>query len=271
MRKRTPPRTFTFSRKFEGGPVRRPRHQRHHGHVRPVGGRRADSVCGVEARRSWIPIGFQDYQGTEIARIYSDQFGGYNVLLPSTYRINFPAPSGVSHGMVTIVLNSPGPVESPPGSGTLDLGSVLQSRVLGLLADLQPATGDHDDLTRPSSPSPRSSPTRGNRVRIPGRDAGPLPGGRAGRRSVRRPGGADHPTDLAAGRLGRRGAARLRVRRQYGPCHRRRGSPADPRLDGHRRYRKGPAGSIHRAAGCNALSTTASPPGWGSPFTSAGR
>jgi len=65
----------------------------------------------------WLPIAFEDYQGNEIARVHSDQYGAYNVLLPSTYRINAPLPSGVSPSMVTVVLNSPGPVESPPGSG----------------------------------------------------------------------------------------------------------------------------------------------------------
>ena len=66
---------------------------------------------------AWLPIGFEDYQGNEIARVYSDQFGAYNALLPSTYRINAPLPSGVSPSMVTVALNSPGPIESPPGSG----------------------------------------------------------------------------------------------------------------------------------------------------------
>ena len=66
---------------------------------------------------AWLPIAFEDYQGNEIARVYGDQYGAYNVLLPSTYRINAPVPSGVSPGMVTVALNSPGPIESPPGSG----------------------------------------------------------------------------------------------------------------------------------------------------------
>jgi len=72
---------------------------------------------GDKASPAWLPIAFEDYQGNEIARVYSDQYGGYNALLPSTYRINAPVPSGVSPNMVTIALNSPGPVESPPGSG----------------------------------------------------------------------------------------------------------------------------------------------------------
>ena len=72
---------------------------------------------GDKLSPQWLPIGFEDYQGNEIARVYSDQYGGYNVLLPSTYRINAPIPSGVGPGMMTVALNSPGPIESPPGSG----------------------------------------------------------------------------------------------------------------------------------------------------------
>ena len=114
----------------------------------------APSVGGVPNPRvgskqaaPWIPIGFQDYQGNEIARIYSDQFGGYNVLLPSTYRINFPAPSGVSHGMVTIVLNSPGPVESPPGSGHFIRDPYYNPAysVFSLTFNLQPGTTTYLD------------------------------------------------------------------------------------------------------------------------------
>lgn len=72
---------------------------------------------GDKLAPAWMPIAFEDYQGNEIARVYSDQYGGYNVLVPSTYRINAPIPSGVGPGMVTVALNSPGPIESPPGSG----------------------------------------------------------------------------------------------------------------------------------------------------------
>lgn len=114
----------------------------------------APSVGGVPNPRvgsklaaPWIPIGFQDYQGNEIARVYSDQFGGYNVMLPSTYRINFPAPSGVAHGMVTIVLNSPGPIESPPGSGKFIRDPFYNPgySVFSLTFNLQPGTTTYLD------------------------------------------------------------------------------------------------------------------------------
>lgn len=68
----------------------------------------------------WIPVSIQDWTGTEISRLYSDQWGTYNGLVPSTYTINPPFPSGVGPNMVTACINSPGPiVDTRPGSPTL--------------------------------------------------------------------------------------------------------------------------------------------------------
>jgi hypothetical protein len=64
-------------------------------------------VFGEKASPKWIPISFQDWAGREIARVYADEFGSYNALLPSTYTVNTPAPSGVSPNMITAVLNYP--------------------------------------------------------------------------------------------------------------------------------------------------------------------
>lgn len=100
----------------------------------------ANPRFGDKLAPSFLPIGLEDYQGNEIARIYSDQNGGYNVLLPSTYRINAPVPSGVSPSMVTVALNSPGPIESPPGSGIFIRDPFFNPAysVFRLTFDLQP-------------------------------------------------------------------------------------------------------------------------------------
>ncbi len=37
--------------------------------------------------RPWLPISFQDWAGNEIARIYCDEFGAYNTMLPSTFTV----------------------------------------------------------------------------------------------------------------------------------------------------------------------------------------
>jgi len=102
---------------------------------------------GDKLSPSWLPIAFEDYQGNEIARVYSDQFGGYNALLPSTYRINAPIPSGVSPSMVTIALNSPGPIESPPGSGNFIRDPYYNPAytVFRLTFDLQPGKTTYTD------------------------------------------------------------------------------------------------------------------------------
>jgi len=65
---------------------------------------------GEKAAPPWLPISVQDFSGREIDRIYSDQFGTYNALLPSTYTVNVPSPSGVSPNMLRFCLNHPGPI-----------------------------------------------------------------------------------------------------------------------------------------------------------------
>jgi len=68
---------------------------------------------GEKAGPSWIPISFQNWEGNEVARVYCDEFGSYNALLPSTFTANLPAPSGMSPDMLTFVINHPGPIPDP--------------------------------------------------------------------------------------------------------------------------------------------------------------
>jgi hypothetical protein len=58
----------------------------------------------------WIPVSIQDWTGREISRVYSDQWGLYNAMVPSTFTINPPFPSGVMPQMMTTCINSPGPI-----------------------------------------------------------------------------------------------------------------------------------------------------------------
>jgi hypothetical protein len=62
---------------------------------------------GEKLAVSWMPVSFRDWQGHELARVYTDEFGGYNSMLPSTYTVNVPSPTGVSPNMITLVLNDP--------------------------------------------------------------------------------------------------------------------------------------------------------------------
>ncbi len=79
-------------------------------------------VYGEKSAPSWLPISFQDFAGNELVRIYCDEFGAYNAMLPSTYTNNLGAPSGMSPQMLTFVINHPGPIPDPcnPGQMIID-------------------------------------------------------------------------------------------------------------------------------------------------------
>jgi large repetitive protein len=68
----------------------------------------------------FMPVSLRDWTGREIGRTYSDQYGLYNFLVPSTATINVPEPSGVSPNMLTACMNdatlpdgSPDPHHNP--------------------------------------------------------------------------------------------------------------------------------------------------------------
>jgi len=65
----------------------------------------------------WIPISIKDFTGREVTRTYSDQWGRYNVLVPTTYTINPPIPTGVSPQIYQVCLNDPGPIPDPGNPG----------------------------------------------------------------------------------------------------------------------------------------------------------
>ncbi len=66
---------------------------------------------GEKHAPSWLPVSIRDWSGREIDRVYSDQWGAYNALAPSTYTINAPFPSGVAPNMLTTCMNDPGPIK----------------------------------------------------------------------------------------------------------------------------------------------------------------
>ncbi len=65
----------------------------------------------------YVAISIQDWQGRELQRVYSDQYGRYNFLVPSTFTINPPYPSGVMPNMIQACLNHPGPIPAVDSSG----------------------------------------------------------------------------------------------------------------------------------------------------------
>jgi hypothetical protein len=64
-------------------------------------------VIGEKAGASWMPISVQDLNGHEMTRVYTDQFGTYNFIAPSTFTVNAPIPTGVSPNMIRLCLNDP--------------------------------------------------------------------------------------------------------------------------------------------------------------------
>jgi hypothetical protein len=67
----------------------------------------ASPIFGEKLAAPWLPVSFTDWNGNELARVYTDEFGGFNALLPSTYTVNVPSPTGVSPNMITLTLNDP--------------------------------------------------------------------------------------------------------------------------------------------------------------------
>jgi large repetitive protein len=55
----------------------------------------------------WLPIAIRDWTGRMISSTYSDEYGAYNALVPSTYTANLPQPSGMSPNMLTTCMNDP--------------------------------------------------------------------------------------------------------------------------------------------------------------------
>jgi len=62
---------------------------------------------GEKAGVPWIPIAWKDWAGNELTRVYSDEWGTYNAMVPGTFTANVPSPAGFSPNMLTLVLNDP--------------------------------------------------------------------------------------------------------------------------------------------------------------------
>lgn len=70
-------------------------------------------LFGEKFGPAFIPISFQDWAGHEVARVYTNEHGRYNAVVPSTYNINVPHPSGVGPNMLQVCMNHPGPIKDP--------------------------------------------------------------------------------------------------------------------------------------------------------------
>ncbi|QYZ67228.1 MAG: hypothetical protein HPY30_15315 [Gammaproteobacteria bacterium (ex Lamellibrachia satsuma)] len=68
----------------------------------------------------WTPVAFYDWNGVQVSRVYADQFGRYDTVVPSTFSANLPQPSGMSPNMLVACMNDAGPVSNPL-IGTVDV------------------------------------------------------------------------------------------------------------------------------------------------------
>jgi large repetitive protein len=67
----------------------------------------ASPIFGEKLAAAWLPVSFTDWAGNELVRVYTDEFGGFNAMLPSTYTVNVASPTGVSPSMITLTINTP--------------------------------------------------------------------------------------------------------------------------------------------------------------------
>jgi Big-like domain-containing protein/multicopper oxidase len=66
-----------------------------------------------------LPVDMRDFMGTEVARVYADQWGEYNGLYMSTWEVNPPNPTGYAPQMSISCMNDPGPIlDRDPDSPT---------------------------------------------------------------------------------------------------------------------------------------------------------
>jgi hypothetical protein len=61
----------------------------------------------------FVPVGFYDWNGDVVNRVYADQYGRFNALLPSTFTANLNIPSGFSPNMIVSCMNDAGPIPNP--------------------------------------------------------------------------------------------------------------------------------------------------------------
>ncbi len=74
-------------------------------------------IFGEKFAPSWMPVSIRDWSGKEISRVYSDEWGRFNFLAPSTFTANIGAPSGMAPNMLIACMNDSGPIPDPANVG----------------------------------------------------------------------------------------------------------------------------------------------------------
>jgi IPT/TIG domain-containing protein len=114
------------------------------------------------------PVSIKDYAGNEITRVYTDDLGFWEVLLPSTYTAYCPIPQGICPGMYRVIGNDPvlpdGSVDPSwdpffstlplqfevwPGKTTFADIAILPSSVASAPCDVAADTPDVQSVSKP--------------------------------------------------------------------------------------------------------------------------
>jgi hypothetical protein len=66
-----------------------------------------------------LPISIRDFNGMEVSRHYSDQWGIFNGMTYSTWEVNPPNPTGYAPNMMVTCMNDPGPIPDPKNPGQM--------------------------------------------------------------------------------------------------------------------------------------------------------
>ena len=66
----------------------------------------ASPQFGEKYAPPFLPVSIRDWTGREISRTYSDEYGVYNALIPSTFTESLGQPSGISPNMLTTCMNA---------------------------------------------------------------------------------------------------------------------------------------------------------------------
>lgn len=112
----------------------------------------AAPTFGEKYALPFIPVSLRDWTGKEFSRVYTDQFGAFNALVPSTWTLNAPFPSGVAPNIVTACVNHPGPIPDPANPAVQILDPHFDRRYSQFCYQFQYLPGKTTYLDTPALP-----------------------------------------------------------------------------------------------------------------------
>ncbi len=68
---------------------------------------------GEKFAPSWVPVAFYDWAGKEVIKVYADEFGKFEALVPSTATVNIASATGMAPNMLFACMNDPSPIANP--------------------------------------------------------------------------------------------------------------------------------------------------------------